>query len=61
MTTNKIPYEILAVQVEKLFEKELPDNDDEIDAHCRYIDSFITSCGWDVNEYFERWMQQPEN
>jgi hypothetical protein len=58
---TKLPYDVLAIQIEKLFEKEMPDNDEEIDQHCQLIDAFIEAAGWNVEEYFERWMQEPGN
>jgi len=53
---NKIPYHILALQVELLFEKEILEQD--ADAHCKYIADFINSCGWTETEYFNFWIKE---
>lgn len=59
---KKIPYFILALNIEKLYQKELPEHDTKaIAQHCEYINKFIESCGWTSEEYMERWMQEQED
>jgi hypothetical protein len=54
----KVPYEILAEQVEKLYAKQIDESDDAaIEAHITYIEKFIEACGWEPNEYLERWLK----
>ena len=61
MISNKIPYRILALQVELLYQKEFDDNNlKAIEDHCEYIAQYIKACGWDELEYFERWMQEQD-
>lgn len=58
----KVPYPILALEVEKLYAREF--NDDqlkEIDEHCKFIAEFIKACGYSEEEYMERWMKEPGN
>ena len=58
---QKIPYVVLALQVEKLYSKEFPEgNNQAIQEHCEYIAKFIESCGWTVENYFERWMKEQD-
>jgi len=58
----RVSYHILAENIEKLFQKEISEDDPQaIEDHCIYIDNFIESCGWSTEEYFERWMQEPGN
>jgi hypothetical protein len=56
--TQKIPYEIMAYQVELLYQKDFPPHDAAITAHCEFIAEFIKSCGWTEDEYFDRWIQE---
>jgi hypothetical protein len=54
----KVPYEILAEQVEKLYAKQIDDRDTvAIEAHITYIEKFIEACGWDITDYMERWLR----
>ena len=58
----KIPYEVMALEVERLYAREFPPNSDRaIEEHCEYIATFIESCGWTVEEYLQRWMHEGEN
>jgi hypothetical protein len=61
MTTNKIPFPLLVLEVEKLYEKPIPDNEEAIVKHCEFIADFIRSCGYSEDEYFERLMQDEED
>ena len=58
----KVPYEILAEQVEKLYTKQFDDSDTvAIEAHITYIEKFIEACGWSVEQYLERWLKEDPN
>jgi hypothetical protein len=58
---TKIPYLIMALEVERLYSKEFPEGDDAaITKHCEYIASFINSCGYSEDEYMERWMREQD-
>ena len=58
----KVPYAILAEQVEKLYQKQIDDNDTAgIENHITYIEKFIEACGWEPEEYLERWMKDDPN
>jgi hypothetical protein len=61
MSSNKIPYAILALEIEKLYSKDIPeDNDKAIEEHCEYIAQVIRSMGWSEEEYMERWMKEQD-
>jgi hypothetical protein len=58
----RIAYPILALQVELLYQKEFPiGNNKAIEEHCEYIAKFIESCGWTMDQYLERFMQDEES
>jgi len=50
---NKISYEILVVEVDKLYRKEFaPGTKEEVIAeYCEYIATFIESCGWKTDDF----------
>lgn len=54
----RVPYEILAVEIEKLYAKEFPPHDPAISNHCAFIAEFIRSCGWTEEEYWDRWVKE---
>lgn len=58
MVPQKIPYNIMALEVEKLYQKDFPPHDPAIAAHCEYIAEFIRSCGWTEEEYWDRWVKE---
>ena len=52
----KIAYEILALEVDKLYSEKISSNDVKaIDDHLAYIETFIESCGWEVDEYMREY------
>lgn len=62
MSPVKVPYEVMALEVEKLYQKEFPDTAlTQIEEHCEFIATFIESCGWTTEEYLQRWMHESEN
>jgi len=59
---TRIPFPIVMLQVETMFQKDIPeDNDEAILQHCELITEFIRACGYTEEEYLERWMQEQEN
>ena len=49
---SKIAYEIVALEVEKLYSKTFNDSQEkEIAEHCEFIANFIESCGWDADDF----------
>jgi len=59
--SNKISYPILALQIEKLYQKKFPDDNElEIERHIKYIADYIKACGWDEEEFLNRWMKEQE-
>ena len=58
--TTKIQYEVMAYEVEKLYQKDFPPGDPAINEHCEFIASFIRACGWDEHEYWERWCREED-
>lgn len=56
-TPNKVPFPILALEVEKLYAKQFPnDAEEEINKHIEYIATYIQACGWLEDEYFTQWL-----
>ena len=59
MIPVRIPYAILAMNIERLYRKEFREDQlEEIAEHCELITSFIEGAGWQVEEYFDRWMKE---
>jgi len=54
----RVPYEVMAYQVEILYQKEFPPHDPAITQHCEFIAEFIRSCGWTEEEYWDRWVKE---
>ncbi len=50
---SKIPYSVVELQVEKFYSEGLQKNE-TLDEFLLKIESFIESCGWDVDEYDAR-------
>ena len=58
----RIPFCVLSLEVEKLYQKEFPEgNDKAIEEHCNYISDFILACGYSVEEYFDMWIKENDN
>jgi hypothetical protein len=61
---TKVPYEVLALEVDKLYQKQFPSSSDpdfalkEIEEHCEYIATFIESCGWNLEEYIQEYIHR---
>lgn len=56
---NKVPYEVLALEVDKLYQKEFIHGDHaSIDEHLKFIETFIESCGWEVEEYMAEYIHR---
>lgn len=55
----KIPYEILAVEVDKLYPPiyKLKPNE-TIEEHLLDVDAFIFACGWTPEEYVEEYIHR---
>lgn len=48
----RVPFQIMVLEVEKLFEQSLQETDlVKIDKACSLIEFFIQSCGYSVEEY----------
>lgn len=55
----RIQYEILAVEVSKLYPPHYTLKSNEtIDQHLMDIETFIRSCGWSVEEYMEEYIHR---
>jgi len=58
----QIKYELVAIQVEKLYQKQFAEhNEKAISNHVKYIADYINACGWTENDYFERSMKETGN
>lgn len=57
---NKVAYELVTIEVDKLYGKPIsPDAPDkEVEDLCEYIDAYITSCGWDIEEYYNEYVNR---
>ena len=55
---SKVSYEILALEVEKMYQKQFTDDTplSTVDAYIESIHTFIESCGWTTAEYLDRWL-----
>ena len=59
---NKIKFEILSLEVEKLYLKEFEDKDvSGINEHCEFIADFINAAGWTEEEYIRRMFDFDKN
>lgn len=47
---KRIPYEIIALEVEKLYDFSITD-EKKIEERCVLIQEFIESCGWSIEDY----------
>ncbi len=47
---KRIAYEAVALQVDKLYDFSITD-EKKIDERCILIQTFIESCGWDLDDY----------
>lgn len=57
---NRVPYEILAPHIDRLYEKEFPVGADAaIEAHILDIVAFLHACGWTEEEYIQRYVSEP--
>lgn len=57
---NKIPYETVAVGMEKLWSAQFEFDDEQgMSDHCDLLRSFVESCGWSVDDYIRRMMDYP--
>lgn len=59
---KKIPYEMVAVEMEKLWNIKIDPSDVEgMNNHCDLLRGFVESCGWEIDHYILRMMNlQPE-
>ncbi len=49
---NKLPYEYVSREVDKLYEKEFDSSETgAIEKHCEFIAAFIRACGWTEDEF----------
>jgi len=51
----KMNYFQLAIEVEKLYAKQVDESD--VNEHIEFISEFIKSCGWTEEEYMECWLK----
>lgn len=47
---KKIAYELVSLQVDKLYDFSIKDAN-KIDEQCLLIEQFIESCGWNMDDY----------
>lgn len=52
----KTPFEVLKVQVNKLYDQMQEDgfDMDSIDDHCKFIASYIENNGWSIDDYVSK-------
>lgn len=59
---NKIPYAIVSLEVDKLYQKDFdPSDNDAIIEHCEFIRTFVESCGWTIEDYLKRMWNEGRN
>lgn len=56
---KKLPYEVVAPEVDKLYPPHYNLKDGEtIEEHLLFIETFITSCGWTTEEFMEEYIHR---
>lgn len=59
---KKVAFEILVVEVEKMYSKTFPEGADrQIEEHCEAIRALIEGAGWTTEEYFQHWFYDGKN
>jgi hypothetical protein len=49
---NKLPFQYVFREVEKLYEKQFDESNVKgIEAHCEFIVAFLHACGWTEEEF----------
>jgi hypothetical protein len=57
----RVPYAIVALEVEKLYSQKFDDSQVEaIEKHCEYIADFIKACSWTEDEYWDQWYREQD-
>lgn len=55
MSFDRIQFEILNIEVDKLYAKKIDStNNKALEEHCEFIAIFIESCGWSTDDYMRR-------
>ena len=56
----KIVYELVAIEVEKLYAKTFPAGtpNTTIEDHCEYIADYIEACGWSAEGFMHEYMER---
>jgi hypothetical protein len=58
---RKVSYEVVAITVDKLYQKEFPVTAlESIEEHCLFIRSYIEACGWEIEDFI-RWNFHGQN
>lgn len=47
---KRVPYESVAIEIEKLYDFSITD-EKQIEERCLFIQNFIESCGWTIEDY----------
>lgn len=62
MNSLKIPYEVMAPEVDKLYPPHYELKSGEtIEEHLLYIETFIQACGWTTEDYMEEYIHRSLN
>lgn len=54
----KLPYAQVAMTVDKMYDKPMPDDEAAIVEHVTLIAEMIRAMGWTEDEYGEKWMEE---
>lgn len=50
--TKKVPYALVAVQMEKLWGVPIDHKDEAaMEKHCDLLRGYVESCGWNISDY----------
>ena len=56
---KKTPYEVLALQLDKLYTFPIDPNDEQaIAEHCEMIARFVEGSGWDLDEFIREGLKE---
>lgn len=58
----RLPYDYVSNQVDLLYEKKIDTSSEQaINDHCLFIQDFIKSCGWDLDDFIRCTMGYSSN
>jgi hypothetical protein len=56
----RIKFQTVSDIIDRMYDQDTPTTDAAIHQQVQAISDFIQSCGWDEDEFWEKWMSQTE-